>query len=337
MTPRQRPFSIGSIPFSHPTVLAPLAGVTDQPFRRMIKGFGCGLVCSEMVSANGLVYGSEKTRQLMASHPEERPLSVQIFGSDPAIMAEAALMVQDAGADIVDINFGCSVRKVLKSGSGSALMAEPEKSKEIITRVRRVLSVPLTIKIRSGWQPDAKEALHLSRTAEDCGVDALTIHPRTARQGFGGKADWSVIRKIKSLVKIPVIGNGDIIRPEDALSMFSETHCDAVMVGRAAMHSPHIFRDIHSLLEGNAPWGRNLAEHFASMENYMENLTLFYGEETACSMFRSRLGWFVKGLPGSTVFRSEASSISSRKQALELLHAFQAGLIHNAADRLAPE
>ncbi|TYT74522.1 tRNA dihydrouridine synthase DusB [Desulfobotulus mexicanus] len=327
MNPKKHTFSIGGISFSHPTVLAPLAGVTDQPFRRMIKGFGCGLVCSEMVSANGLVYGSEKTRQLMASHPEERPLSIQIFGSDPAIMAEAALMVQDAGADIVDINFGCSVRKVLKSGSGSALMAEPEKSKEIITKVRRVLSVPLTIKIRSGWQPHGEDAFRLSRIAEDCGVDAITIHPRTARQGFGGKADWSLIRKIKSLVKIPVIGNGDIIRPEDALSMFSKTNCDAVMIGRTAMHSPHIFKDIHDLMEEISPKGQNLAEHFASMENYIENLTLFYGEETACSMFRSRLGWFVKGLPGSTVFRSEASSISSKSKALELLHTFQAGLI----------
>ncbi|MCW7753183.1 tRNA dihydrouridine synthase DusB [Desulfobotulus sp. H1] len=331
-----KPFTIGNIQMGQPTVLAPLAGVTDLPFRRMVKGFGCGLVCSEMVSANGLVYGSEKTRQLMASHSDESPLCIQIFGSDPAIMAEAAAMAQDAGAHILDINFGCSVRKVLKSGSGSALMQEPEKAAAILSRVRRVLSIPLTIKMRSGWTADAKDALTLARIAEDCGVNALTLHPRTARQGFGGRADWSRIKELKRLVTLPVIGNGDILTPEDALFMLVSTGCDAVMIGRAALHSPHIFRDIHAILSEQTPGGRNPAEHLAAMGHYIEDTLTFYGEETGCRILRSRLGWLVKGLPGSTRFRSRTSSLSSREEALALLADLHKPIIMTEPDS-APE
>ena len=310
-------FSIGGLALAHPTVLAPLAGVTDLPFRLMVRGFGCGLVCSEMVSADGLVYGSEKTFRLMASKAAESPLSIQIFGSDPAIMAEAAVRVQEAGADILDINCGCSVRKVLKSGSGSALMQEPRKTEEILKKVRNVLSIPLTLKMRSGWTADGKDAEILSRIAEDCGVDALTLHPRTARQGFGGKAEISHIRRIKALVKIPVIGNGDITSPEEALKMFEATGCDAVMVGRASLYSPHILRDIHRMLGGLPPLGRENRSHFSAMRGYVKDMVHFYGEDTACRLLRSRLGWLAKGLFGSTAFRSQTASLASWEEALQ--------------------
>lgn len=301
---KKKGFCIGTLFLDAGTVLAPLAGITDLPFRRMVKGFGgCGLVISEMVSANGLVYGSHKTRELLASHPTEKPLAVQIFGSTPEIMAEAARMVQDAGADILDINFGCSVQKILKSGSGSALMKEPEKTEALIRAVRRAIDIPLTIKMRSGWTPDGKDALELGRIAEANGVDAVTLHPRTATQGFGGSIDLSLIRRLRREIRIPIIGNGDIVRPEEALHMMAETGCDAVMVGRAAMRGPHILRDIDLLARGQAGLGMELKEHFTAMRSYLEDLAGFYGEERGVKLLRSRMIRFARGIPGASVFR----------------------------------
>jgi len=188
---------IGSVTLPNNTVMAPLAGITNLPFRLMVKELGCGLVCSEMISSNGLIYQSPKTIQLMNSAEKEKPLSVQMFGAVPEIMAEAAQMIEQSGADILDINFGCSVRKIIKSGSGVALMKSPEVAAAILTAVRKSVTIPLTIKIRSGWDYSGDQALEIARIAEDCGVDAITVHPRTATQGFGGTADWSIIQKIK--------------------------------------------------------------------------------------------------------------------------------------------
>ncbi|MCB2149737.1 MAG: tRNA dihydrouridine synthase DusB, partial [Deltaproteobacteria bacterium] len=226
---------IGSVETDNFTVLAPLAGITNLPLRLLAKRAGCGLVCSEMISSNGLVYGSGKTEQLLESIPEEKPLSVQLFGSNPQIMADAARIVQDSGADIVDINFGCSVKKILKSNSGAALMKDPPLANRILESVRKAVSIPVTIKIRSGWEPSGKQAMEIALLAEGCGVDAITVHPRTATQGFRGEADWSIIAAVKKALAIPVIGNGDVTSPEDALRMLNETGCDGVMVGRAAI------------------------------------------------------------------------------------------------------
>ncbi len=225
---------IGSLSLKNITVLAPLAGITNLPFRILVKEAGCALVCSEMISANGLVYKSHKTAQTLESAAEEKPLSVQIFGSDPEIMADAAAMAEASGADVLDINFGCSVKKVLKTGSGSALMKEPEKAEAILKAVRKSIEIPLTIKIRTGWDYSGTQAFKIAEIAESCGVNAIAVHPRTATQGFGGTADWSVIAAIKKIVSIPVIGNGDIIVPEDAIRMQNETGCDAVVIGRTA-------------------------------------------------------------------------------------------------------
>ena len=241
---------IGSVKTDNFTVLAPLAGITNLPLRLLAKRAGCGLVCSEMISANGLVYGSGKTVQLLESIPEEKPLSVQIFGSDPPIMAEAARIVQDSGADIVDINFGCSVKKILKGNSGSALMKEPPLARRILDSVRKAVTIPLTIKIRSGWEPSGKQAVEIARLAEDCGVDAIAVHPRTATQGFRGEADWSIIAAVIDALTIPVIGNGDVTTPADALRMINETGCDGVMVGRAAIGNPRIFGEILAAAQG---------------------------------------------------------------------------------------
>jgi len=272
-----------------------------------------------MISSNGLVYKGKKTIQLLDSKPEEKPLSVQIFGSDPDIMGNAASLVQEYGADILDINFGCSVRKVLKTGSGSALMKDMKKSELIIKAVRKAVSIPLTIKIRSGWDNSGNQALQLSKIAEDCGVDAICVHPRTAVQGFAGCADWSIIYRIKNNIKIPVIGNGDIVEPEDGLSMIEKTGCDAVMVGRAAIGNPEIFLKILSVLNGEEVPVTTVDKKFEIMMDYLEKSVDYFGEEKACQIMRSRLVWFVKGLPGCSNFRKKLTRISSKTEAIKLI------------------
>jgi nifR3 family TIM-barrel protein len=311
--------NIGTIKLNNPTVFAPLAGITNLPLRLMARQAGCALVCSEMVSACGLVYGSEKTLALLDTTAEEKPLSVQIFGSDWAVMAEAALRVQTAGADIVDINFGCSVRKILKSGSGSALMREPEKAGMLIKAVRQAITIPLTIKMRSGWDASGDEALRLAHTAQENGVDAVTLHPRTARQGFGGRADWSLIGRIKQQLQIPVIGNGDIATAADAMAMMEQTGCDAVMVGRAAIGNPLLFAQISDRMAGREARTITDRERIETMIRYLEASVRYLGEKKACYMMRSRLGWFVKGLEKAGKFRNAIRRVETEREVKKLI------------------
>jgi len=322
---------IGAVKVDSPTILAPLAGITNLPLRLLAKEAGCGLVCSEMISSNGLVHQSEKTHRLMDSTPREKPLSVQIFGSDPGIMAQAARIVAASGADILDINFGCSVRKVLKTGSGSALMKTPNRAREVLRAVRGAVTIPVTIKIRSGWDATGKQALEIAGIAEDCGVDALAVHPRTASQGFRGRDDWRVIAAVKQQAGIPVIGNGDIQTPQDALDMFAQTGCDAVMIGRAAIGNPWIFEGIRALLdkqEGYTPPG--LEQRFAGMLRYLRASVQYFGEKHACYMMRSRLGWFVKGLRHASHFREAIKKITTEQQAVDIIRRYQQTLTGEA-------
>lgn len=314
---------IGSVTLENPTVMAPLAGITDLPFRLLVKAEGCALVCSEMISSNGLVYNSGKTLQLLCSTPSEKPLSVQMFGSDPAIMADAAAVIESSGADILDINFGCSVKKIVKTGAGAALMRTPEKAESILKAVRRAVKIPLTIKIRSGWDKSAKQAFDIAEIAEACGVDAIAVHPRTATQGFRGSADWSVIAAMKNRIGIPVIGNGDIVKPADAVDMLNATGCNGVMIGRIAIGNPWIFSRTLALLQGRPVLQVDLASRFAVMVQYARLSVKYSGEKSACYMMRSRLGWFVKGLPHSSSFRESVKHISSGDEALELIDAYR--------------
>jgi len=316
-------FKIGNIEMDSPTVMAPLAGVTNLPFRLMVKDMGAGLVVSEMVSANGLIYESDKTHRLMESKPQEKPLSIQLFGSDPTMMAEAARRVEETGAEMIDINCGCSVKKVLKTGSGSALMGTPKLARDIFKAVKEAISIPLTVKMRSGWDTSGDDAMLLARYAEESGVDAVAVHPRTAKQAFRGHSDWSVIKKVKEALAIPVIGNGDILTPEDAIRMFDTTGCDAVMIGRAAIGDPAIFKRTNALLSGDIV-KPTLVDHFAMMERYFtDSLDYFTDEFIACKTMRSRLGWFVKGLPDCTTFRQNAISLSTREEGLTLIRSYK--------------
>ncbi len=310
---------IGAVHIDPATVLAPLAGITHLPMRLLAKAAGCGLVCSEMVSSHGLAYGSTKTLSLLASSAAEKPLSVQLFGSDWAVMADAAQRVAGAGADIVDINCGCSVKKILKSGSGAALMRAPDQAKTLLKAVRKAIAIPLTIKMRTGWDASGDQAMTLARTAQDCGVDAVAVHPRTARQGFGGHADWSLIARIKKALQIPVIGNGDIKTAQDALDMLNQTGCDAVMVGRAAIGNPAIFTQINHLLAGRPAQKVALETRIQMMQGYLEASVRHFGEKKACYMMRSHLGWFAKGLPQAGQFRHAIRHIDSQAVAGALI------------------
>jgi len=313
---------IGSVLLENKTILAPLAGISNLPFRLMAKSYGCALVCSEMISAVGLVRNSGKTLGMLDSAPQEKPLSVQIFGADPAVMAEAALMIESRGADIVDINFGCAVKKIIKTGSGVALMREPQQAEKVITAVRRAVKIPLTIKMRSGWDNSGRQARELARIAQGCGVDAVALHPRSATQRFGGRSDWSLIDAIKKEISLPIIGNGDIATGEDALQMMESTGCDAVMIGRAAIGNPFIFSEVIARLKGELPPQTDLALRRQAMREYLGESVKYIGEAHACYMMRSRLGWFVKGLPHNSRFRESIKRVTSQVEAETLIDAY---------------
>lgn len=314
---------IGTLTLANPLILAPLAGITHMPFRVLAKEAGCAMVTSEMISANGLYYGSEETREMLVMSPEERPLAIQIFGQHPAIMADAAARVEAMGADVIDVNFGCAVKKIVRNGAGVALMRDLSRSRAILEAMRSAIRIPLTLKMRSGWDGSGDQALELAKIAEDCGVDAVTLHPRTAKQGFSGTADWRLIKKLKEAVAISVIGNGDIKRPSDAAAMMSQTGCDAVMIGRAAMGSPWFFSQALAALEQKPVYRVDPADRLELMRRYVDEMIALFGEVKACRMLRSRLGWFSRGLPASTHFRRSATTIRQRSDALGLIAAYE--------------
>ena len=314
--------NIGPLHLENPVILAPLAGITNLPFRLLAREAGCGLVCSEMVSADGLVHGAPAAFDLLRSLPAEKPLAVQLFGSDPAVMAEAAAIVEGSGADLLDINFGCAVKKVIKTGSGAALMRTPQRAEALLRAVRHAVRIPLTIKIRSGWDGSGQQALALGEIAEACGVNAVTLHPRTASQKFSGRADWGVIAALKRHLSIPVIGNGDITCADDAARMLSETGCDAVMVGRRAIGYPRIFTEIGLRLHGESVPADTIAHRLKVLRRYTQLTVECFGRENATRLLRRRLGWFAKGMRNGAVLRCAAGKITCMDQAYEVIEAF---------------
>jgi tRNA-dihydrouridine synthase B len=313
---------IGRLHLKNRVVLAPMAGITDLPFRVIVREFGCGLAFTEMVSANGLFRGMGKTCHYLDSSPDDHPLGVQLFGSDPATLAEAAKIAAEKGADLLDINMGCPVKKVVKTGSGAALMRDPQRVAAILGAVRGAVDLPVTVKIRAGWNHREINACEIGSIAEDCGVDAVTIHPRTVEQGFGGASDWGLIAMLKAQLGIPVIGNGDVRRPEDADRMFRETGCDGVMVGRGCLGNPWIIGNILSRMSGNAASMPSLAEREKTIRRHLTLAAEYYGEKVGTRDFRKHLLWYTKGLRGGAQFRQAAARITDRAVAGEVLQGY---------------
>lgn len=295
---------IGKIKLVNPVILAPMAGVTDLPFRLLAKEMECGLVYSEMVSDKGLVYKNCHTIDMLNIDERERPVAMQIFGSDPDSMAEAARCVEQAGADIIDINMGCPTPKIVKNGSGSALMCEPDLAYRIMARVVETVNVPVTVKIRKGWSNASINAVQMAKLAQKAGIAAIAVHGRTREQFYSGEADWEIIRQVKASVGIPVIGNGDIRSPYDAARMLEETSCDAVMIGRGAQGNPWIFRQIaRYLATGEMIPLPTAEERITMMLRHLDMLVAYKGEHLGIREMRRHGAWYTKGLHHSAELR----------------------------------
>jgi tRNA-dihydrouridine synthase B len=308
---------IGNLQLSNNLIMAPLAGITDLPFRTLVRRYGCGLCYTEMVSADGLIRGHKATINYLRTSPADRPLIIQIFGSDPAVIADAARVAQDRNwADAVDINMGCPVRSVVRRGAGAALMKDPERIRLMIRKARASVQIPLTVKIRAGWSSTERNALAVARIAEEEGADAISVHPRTAAQGFSGRADWSIIAEVKATLRIPVIGNGDVEQPADAKAMLAQTGCDGVMIGRGALGNPWIFREAHRLLDGECAKAVSLKERKLLIEEHLEMSVGHYGSTAGVQIFRKHLFWYTKGLRGGARFRKEAGTIAGKRDLL---------------------
>lgn len=299
--------NIGSQSLSFPYVMAPMAGYTDLPFRLLVRRLGCELACTEMVSAEGLVRRVPLTWSLLRSDPQDHPLSVQLFGSKAEVMGQAAELIAGTSADIIDINMGCSVKKVAKSGSGAALLKDLKKAEAVIKAVRKATPLPLTVKIRSGWKEGERTYLPLARIAEDCGVDALVIHPRYAVQGFTGQADWSVVAELKELLRIPVIGSGDVQTPVQARNFKKETGSDGIMIGRQALRTPWIFKQIRELETGDVYQKPDLKERRDWLVSYWEWIEENYEGTAQIKALRRTLFVLTRGLPASGSFRQNVA------------------------------
>jgi len=313
---------IGNLVLSNPVFLAPMAGITDLPFRILNRQFGCNLACTEMVSSHGLVRRNRRSLKYLEHPLEDAPLAVQLFGSDPESMAEAAKIAAEHGADLIDLNMGCPVKKVVKAGAGAALLKRPAVVRSMIRAVRKEISLPLTVKIRSGWRQGEINAREIARIVQEEGGDALTVHPRTADQGFSGSADWSLIRQVKDGLSIPVIGSGDIWGPEDADRMIKQTGCDAVMIGRGALGNPWIFAGALNLLSGRDPVPVPLSERYEIIRRHLDMNLACTPEHSAVMGFRKHLLWYTKGLRGGAEFRQVASRVSTREELLDVLSGF---------------
>lgn len=310
--------TIGNVELKNNVILAPMAGVTDLPFRVLCKEQGAGLLCMEMVSAKAIYYGSKNTEELMKISPAEMPVSLQLFGSDADIMADMAKKIEEKPFAVLDINMGCPVPKVVNNGEGSALMKNPKLAEEIITKMVKAVKKPVTVKIRKGFDEAHLNAVEMAKIAEASGAAAVAVHGRTREQYYAGKADWDCIRAVKEAVKIPVIGNGDVTDALSAERLLKETGCDGVMVGRAAQGNPFIFREITEYLEtGVIPPKPTPAEVRATIERHARMQMEEKGEYTGVREMRKHLSWYTVGYPNSAKYRQMINSMETME---ELLH-----------------
>ncbi len=331
-------FRIRDVAIDPPLILAPVAGHTDSLFRQAIKGLGgCGLVVSELVSTEGMTRHQERTFHLTRFEESERPVSIQIFGSDPSRMAESASMVESMGADIVDINLGCPVKKVVKQGGGSNLLRDLPLLERIFKTVRQVTSVPLTVKIRTGWDRSSVNAVEVLKLAEDCGVEALAIHGRARCDLFSGKADWSVIARVKEAARIPIMGNGDVFAPEDAERMFRETGVDGVMMGRGVLSNPWLIRQCSDYLSGQRVVPVSMQEKSEFMTAFLKRISVEIPPPIALGKMKKMGGYLSRGIPGGAQLRDRLHSSHSSEEFLQVLEGFFTNLpLPTPSHRVSP-
>ncbi len=312
---------IGNVILENNLILAPMAGVTDLPFRLLCKEHGAGLLCMEMVSAKAILYGNKNTESLLELHPEERPTSLQLFGSDPAIISEMAKRIEERPFDILDINMGCPVPKVVNNGEGSALMKTPLLAGEIIEKTVKAINKPVTVKIRKGFTAETVNAVEMARIAEQSGAAAIAVHGRTRDQFYAGKADWDIIAAVKDAVKIPVIGNGDVVDGLSAQAMMEQTACDGIMVGRAVRGNPWIFEQISTYLEnGEIIPKPPLSEIRETILKHASLLLTYKGEYTGIREMRKHVAWYTAGYPHSAELRRRVNEMETFVHLEEMVH-----------------
>jgi nifR3 family TIM-barrel protein len=337
-----QPFRIGDVTMDSPFVLAPLAGVSDSPFRRLAREQGASAVYTEMVSSEGLVRGSKATLEYCAFDPSERPIGVQLFGSDPATMADAARVLSDLPPeqrpDLIDINMGCPVRKVVSRCAGAALLQDVPRIAAIVERMSLATSLPVTAKVRLGWDGNSQNVVEVCRTLENAGARAVAIHARTRAEKFAGHAHWDLIGEAKRAVAIPIIGNGDVRNAADAVRMLELTGCDGVMLGRAAFGDPWVFRRMRALIErGEALPLPSAAERLEAGVRHLGMLVQAVGSELAAREMRKHVAWYIKGLPHSARVREQVNHTRTADDMAGLLHAYLGELAAHGLDAFAPE
>lgn len=316
-------WKIGNVEIKNQVVLAPMAGISNTAYRQIIKEMGAGLIFAEMVSDKALVYGSEKTFDLLKMSDMERPIAQQIFGSDVDSFVKAAKLVEDKmHPDIIDINMGCPVPKVaIKSQAGSALLKNPDKIKEIVSAVVKAVSVPVTVKIRSGWDANSVNALEVAKVIEEAGASAITVHGRTRAQGYSGNADWNIIKQVKEMVSIPVIGNGDVTSAEKAKEMLDFTGCDAVMIGRGVLGNPWLIKECVSYLDsGIIPPKPSAREKIEMLKRHYQLLVDSTSEKQAILEIRTHALWYIKGMPKSAYIKNEICKTKNSEDLFKILN-----------------